>query len=268
MSMQFEGPFLIVNFPNSEASIKNQISNIRPREVSGFYTSDDVAKKTEIVEFLAISSTSFYVDFSKTKSYISEVKRYIMPFRKFFRKELVDFHDESSLFEINKGYQTLKVYLGGENDRYLKFDTEDEVSRKFKNILLPCVSDLVMEKRSSGVYAFPRMRSDFLSVFNVPDLYIRKSFFEQGEYTTDQLITELVSYYNAFSSDVVFGIHLFGIRFCTVIENSSISSKQLIERLHIDKLYATELDKGVRIGLYLQEGSTMLQSRVSQIIHN
>jgi len=258
MAMRIEGPFLIICFPNSEASVKNQFTDIRPREVSGFYTSDDAEKKTEIMYFLSTVSEGFRLDCSKTKFYADEVKEFIMPFSSSFRNGLNDFHEESSSFDCKTDHRIPRMFLGGEKDRYLKFDTEDEISKRFKNILLPRISELIVEKRESGLYLYPRLRSDYLRAFRVSDLFMQKDFFEHGDFTYEQLVTELVSHYNRYSEDVVFGIHLFGMRFCKVIERSPVSTRQLIDRIHIDKRFADELEKGMRIGLFLLGKSTLL----------
>lgn len=59
-------------------------------------------------------------------------------------------------------------------------------------------------------------------------------------------------YENAPKGDSVTMIHLFGIKYSTVITNSNFSRKDIIEKSGISPSYLTELSKGINLSKYVK----------------
>lgn len=150
--------YLLLDIPNSEAVVENQLDCIKDRDVSAYYTNDDQEYYNKIFEFFDGFNKDFVIDHIKTNEYIAKIKEEIMPFKSMFKGNLSSIKN----YELLKSDVKIKpMYYTGKNNRYITFNREDEKSKEFKSILLGKVTTLVIVSEEEKFILYPVLKSNF-----------------------------------------------------------------------------------------------------------
>ncbi len=71
--------------------------------------------------------------------------------------------------------------------------------------------------------------------------------------TKRQLAKELRdSYDKAKRNEATLAVHLFGIKYAHIIREEGFTSKEIVEEAGMDKGYAAELSKGMKLSAYVK----------------
>jgi hypothetical protein len=136
---------LVINVPNSEAPIINQLKGISDSEVTGFYTNDDPQKYQEIKDFFDGFKLDFIVDSRLMANYQKDYKKKVFKFSSLFKSGLQEIEGNFVDF-VHSDKKIKKLYYGGEKNRYLKFDITDKLTKKFKELIIGAITQIVIEK--------------------------------------------------------------------------------------------------------------------------
>jgi len=151
---------LVINVPNSEASINGQLIGIKDREVSGYYTNDDPSKYSEIKLFFEDFSFDFFVDSNKMAAYFKDYYKKVLKYKSNFKTNLKDF-DVNFIHYETSDKKIKKLFYGGESNRYIKFDVLDKLTKNFKDLILGEITQIVIEKLSDRFSIYLKFVDNF-----------------------------------------------------------------------------------------------------------
>ena len=163
MAMRLKDNKLYVYIPSSESMKDNQISISinRDADVCGYYTSDIDREYEEIRAFFGDCSLDVIVDSKKTNKFFQNVKKRIYNRnRSLFKGNMDNFIDDASKF-IRSDVKIDHFFFGGANERYLKLNRSDVLTKSFVGILLGDVTTVVIEKSTSNFKVYPVFRPLF-----------------------------------------------------------------------------------------------------------
>lgn len=129
-------------------------------DVTGYYTDDNLEKKTKISSFFGDFSQSFLISYSKVVEYRNNILKIIPKIKSNYRNGFETFESISLKF-CNKDLEIPKMKFGGETGRYLKFENSDPVIADFKELLYENLSNLVIEKDQDKYYIYPVIKKNF-----------------------------------------------------------------------------------------------------------
>jgi hypothetical protein len=160
MAMSLFKNTLVINVPNSEASINGQLIGIKDREVSGYYTNDDPSKYAEIKLFFEDFMYDFFVDSKKMAVYFKDYYKKVLKYKSNFKTNLKDF-DANFIHYETSDKKIKKLFYGGESNRYIKFDVLDKLTKNFKDLILGEITQIVIEKLSDRFSIYLKFVDNF-----------------------------------------------------------------------------------------------------------
>lgn len=155
MSIRIYENQLIINIPNSEASINAQHTGIKNRTVGQYYMSD---KYHEVINFLNNLEGNFYIDFSRTYNYMKPmidelVERELEDcFKCNLKTQISALETFSWLITNEEDLTKIETPIITETRKYLKFTTSNEYFALFRDICLGDLTSICIKKISNNTF--------------------------------------------------------------------------------------------------------------------
>lgn len=137
--MYIKNDVLIIQVPNSEASISSQLLGIKDRTVGQYYMSEI---EEEVISFLNNLKGNFYIDFLRTKynieSFIHNLKQSGFEYclKSKLKPQIAALESINWIHNEDKSLHKINPPTINSNKKYLKFDNTDNFIKIFKDLII------------------------------------------------------------------------------------------------------------------------------------
>lgn len=168
MAMKKSEESIIINAPASEiiADCRFKDSPLKKSEVTGYYTSDNICSKTEIISFFENFEKEFWIDSVKVKEYYDEAKKVKALYGEKYSNQMLTLDEYCGEF-INAAVQIPALFFNEGTQRYLKFKNDNETCKKFREIIYEGLANIVIEKKDNKFMIYPKYKLDYLKKLKI-----------------------------------------------------------------------------------------------------
>ena len=147
MALYFLNDKIEIVIPNSEASIIAQHIGIKDRTVGSYYMSENY---NGVKEFFNDFNGKLYLDLYRTKQNLEDMFNYIVEENKanLFKSNIIEQLTLINDIELEKKYDyyEIKMPVVNDNQKYIKFNRDENNTKLFEDLLLGDLTKIVIKK--------------------------------------------------------------------------------------------------------------------------
>ena len=153
MALYFLNDKIEIVIPNSEASIIAQHIGIKDRTVGSYYMSENY---NGVKEFFNDFNGKLYLDLYRTKQNLEAMFNYIVEENKsnLFKSNIIEQLTLINDIESEKKYDyyEIKMPVVNDNQKYIKFNRDENNTKLFEDLLLGDLTKIVIKKLSKDTF--------------------------------------------------------------------------------------------------------------------
>lgn len=155
MSMYIKNDMLVIEVPNSEASLSAQFLGIKDRTVGQYYMSEI---QDEVLSFLNNLEGNFYIDFLRTKYNLETFIHYLKEsgfencLKSKLKPQIAALESINWIHNEGKSLHKINSPSVNVNRKYLKLDNSDNFIRIFKDLIVGDLITINIHKVSSNAF--------------------------------------------------------------------------------------------------------------------
>lgn len=153
MALYFLNEKIEIIIPNSEASIIAQHIGIKDRTVGSYYMSENYEG---VKEFFNDFIGKLYLDLYRTKNNLEEMFNYIVEEKRtnLFKSNIIEQLTIINDIESNKKYDyyEIKMPVVNDNQKYIKFNRDENNTKLFEDLLLGDLTKIVIKKLNRDTF--------------------------------------------------------------------------------------------------------------------
>lgn len=153
MALYFLNDKIEIVIPNSEASIIAQHIGIKDRTVGSYYMSENY---NGVKEFFNDFNGKLYLDLYRTKQNLEDMFNYIVEENKanLFKSNIIEQLTLINDIELEKKYDyyEIKMPVVNDNQKYIKFNRDENNTKLFEDLLLGDLTKIVIKKLNYNTF--------------------------------------------------------------------------------------------------------------------